>query len=116
MEDKEHFIELRQKYNINPIRLLAPTSTDERIKKNAKYAKDLIYLSSRKGTTGEKSELDPELSSHINRVKKYIKTEIAVGYGISKSEHIKALSQHADIAVVGSAVVNTYNSKKREFI
>lgn len=105
-EPYEGFIQACEKNKLHHIRLLSPTSTDERIKLNATVQNGFVYCTSRSGTTGANSELDPTVSKYLRNVKKYIKVPIALGFGISKPEHVQAIVGQADIAVVGSAVID----------
>lgn len=104
-EGNEHFIQACEKHKLNHIRLLSPNSTVERIKLNAKVQNGFVYCTSRSGTTGANHELDTSIVQYIKTVKKYFHIPIAVGFGISKPEHVKALIGQADIAVVGSAII-----------
>lgn len=108
-EVNEGFLEHANKNDLYPIRLLSPASTDERIQKNSELAQGFVYYVGRKGITGSKNELDPELADNLKLVKKYIEVPIAVGFGISTPEHIQQLKTHAEIAVIGSAVLNKYS-------
>ncbi len=105
-EGFEHFIEICEKYDLHHIRLLSPSSTEERIKMNAQVQNGFVYCTSRNGVTGSGKKIDSQLAHFLDRVKKYIKVPVAVGFGISRSEQIQALRQHAEIAVVGSAVID----------
>jgi tryptophan synthase alpha chain len=115
-EINEKFLKYCQKYNLIAVRLLSPVSTVDRIKKNSKIADGFVYFISRKGITGSKTELDKDLSKNISTLKKYIKNPIAVGFGISKIEHIQVLKKYADIAVIGSEIINVYNNAKKDKI
>ncbi|MEA2065043.1 MAG: tryptophan synthase subunit alpha [Patescibacteria group bacterium] len=116
-ENSEHFIKYVEENNLILIRVLSPASTIERIKKNVKTADGFLYFVGRKGTTGQKSALDENLSANLKKIKKYFKIPIAVGFGISEKKHIQTLKGEAEIAVIGSAVLNTYNSapKRQKF-
>lgn len=109
-EKNENFIKYAEKNSLIAIRVLSPASTVERIKKNAKVADGFLYFVGRKGITGQKNLLDKNLSANLKKVKKYFKIPIAVGFGISEKKHIQALEGEAEIAVIGSAVLNAYNS------
>ncbi len=108
-EKEEKFIYYCNKYGIHHIRVLSPTSTETRIKKNAKIANGFIYCVSRIGTTGAQSNLNPRLQVYLKKVRKYIKVPLAVGFGISQKRHLKALQGSAEIAVIGSAIINLIN-------
>ncbi len=85
-------------------------------KKNAKIAEGFIYFTSRQGTTGATSALDLKLADNIKRLKKYFQIPIAVGFGISKPEHIQQLKDQANIAVVGSAVLDIMNANPDNYL
>jgi tryptophan synthase alpha chain len=91
--------------NLNTIFLAAPTSSPERLKKIAQASNGFLYAVSRTGVTGETQELSAELRSFITNLRKFTDIPIAVGFGISQPEHVKAVWQVADAAVVGSALV-----------
>ncbi|MFA6106540.1 MAG: tryptophan synthase subunit alpha [Patescibacteria group bacterium] len=112
-EKEEHFIKSAKMNNLIPIRLLSPASTPLRMKKNAEVADGFLYFVGRKGTTGAKARLDSELNFHLKKLKKYFNIPIAVGFGISKPEHIRALKGRAEIAVIGSACLNAYDSSPK---
>ncbi|MCK4744740.1 tryptophan synthase subunit alpha [Candidatus Parcubacteria bacterium] len=112
-ECSEYFIKYAKENNLILIRVLSPASTIERIKKNAKIADGFLYFVGRKGITGQKSALDKNLSANLKKIRKYFNIPIAVGFGISEKKHIKALKNEAEIAVIGSAVLNAYNSAKK---
>lgn len=86
--------------------LLAPTSTDSRIKMVAKLAEGFIYCVSRTGVTGARDEISGEVSELVRRVKEFTDKPAAVGFGISKPEHVRDVCSYADAAVVGSAIVD----------
>jgi tryptophan synthase alpha chain len=113
-EANEHFFEYCRKYNLYHIQVISPASTDERLKKNAAVANGFVYVTSRQGTTGAKDSLDPKLSQYLTKVRKYISQPLAVGFGISKREHLQMLKGHADIAVIGSAIIDVVKSTKKE--
>lgn len=104
-EKEEKFINYCHKYGIHHIRILSPSSTDKRIKKNVKIASGFVYLVSRFGITGVRKTLDPKVRDYIGRIKKHTKLPLAVGFGLSCKEHLKALKGYAEIAVVGSAII-----------
>ena len=111
-ELEEHFIASCRKYGLHNIQVISPVSTEERLKKNAAVASGFVYCTARQGTTGAKNELDPNLISYLEKVKRYFSVPIAVGFGISKKEHIAALTGHANIAVIGSAIIDIVNKSK----
>jgi len=91
--------------NLNTIFLAAPTSSQERLKKIAQASNGFLYAVSRTGVTGETQELSSELQGFLAKLRAYTGIPIAVGFGISQPEHVKAVWQVADAAIVGSAIV-----------
>jgi tryptophan synthase alpha chain len=87
--------------------LLAPTSTEERIRAVAEHASGFIYCVSVTGVTGARDELPEELAGFIGRVRAATDVPLAVGFGISARRHVQAVGAIADAAVIGSAFVRT---------
>lgn len=113
-ESEEHFYIYAKKYDLHTIHVLSPASTENRLQKNAAAANGFVYCTARQGTTGAKDQLDSKLGSYLQKMRKYFPVPIAVGFGISKKEHIKTLKRKADIAVVGSAVIDLINATPKE--
>jgi tryptophan synthase alpha chain len=91
---------------IRLIYLLAPTSTDERIKLAAGLGSGFLYCVSLTGVTGARDELSPDLESFVARVRRQTDLPIAVGFGISQRKHFQAVGRIADAAVIGSAIID----------
>lgn len=85
--------------------LLAPTSTDTRIRAIDKASDGFVYYVSTTGVTGTRSDLDPALLTRLDEVRAKLKHPIAVGFGISRHEHYELLRDRCDAIVVGSAIV-----------
>ena len=111
-EKCEHFDKYCKRYRLKNIRVISPASTDERLRKNAKFANGFVYFTARQGITGAKETLDSNIVANLKKVKRYFSVPIAVGFGISKKEHLQALKQYVDIAVVGSAIINVINKSQ----
>lgn len=92
--------------NLATILLLAPTSTKDRIEQAAKLGSGFIYCVSRTGVTGARSSMPTELKSLVETIKTATDLPVVVGFGISKPEHVRFVTDFADGAVVGSALVN----------
>ena len=110
-EKNEQFLSVCNKYNLDSIRVISPLSSEERIRINSEVGKGFIYLVSHFGVTGAKSAFDKSLFEYISRVKRQTSLPLAVGFGISKREQVEALVGRADIAIVGSAIINEYDKK-----
>ncbi|HAF12499.1 MAG TPA: tryptophan synthase subunit alpha [Blastocatellia bacterium] len=87
------------------ILLVAPTSTDERLRIIAEKASGFIYAVSRTGVTGATTELSNEAEKLVKRVRAVSQLPVAVGFGISNAEQVADVWRYADAAVVGSAIV-----------
>ncbi len=108
-EGEEHFFAACRKNELYAIQVISPVSTDERLKKNAESAEGFIYCAARQGTTGVTDTLDPGLARYLKKVRKYFDVPAAVGFGISKSEHVSMIEPYADIVIVGSALIEVIN-------
>ena len=113
-ESYEKFSFYCQKYQLENIRVVSPMSTDKRLEKNARLGSGFVYATSRQGITGAQKELPEETKTYLDNVKKHFSIPIAVGFGISQQSQIHSLKGHADIVIVGSAILNVFNSSKRE--
>jgi tryptophan synthase alpha chain len=91
---------------VKTIFLIAPTSTEERIRKITAQANGFIYYVSRTGVTGERETMSHDIAEHISLIRKYSDLPVAVGFGISKPEHVTQIAETADGVVVGSAIVH----------
>ena len=111
-EKYDNYLGLCKKSGLHAIQIISPITPDRRLKKISKAASGFVYCVSRLGTTGERNKLNPELSSYLNNVRKYIKLPLALGFGISNKEQVKAALKHADIAVIGSKIINLCNECK----
>lgn len=90
---------------LDMIFLIAPTSTDERLRLVAEHASGFIYAVSRAGVTGARSTVSAESEKLVTRMRKFSDLPIAVGFGISSAEQVADVQRYADAVVVGSAIV-----------
>ena len=104
-EEASEFAAVLRANNLDMIFLVAPTSTDERLKMVAERATGFIYAVSRAGITGAREEMSAEAEKLVKRVRRFSDLPIAVGSGISTPEHVIGVWRFADAAVVGSALV-----------
>jgi len=87
------------------IQLVAPTSTDERIRVAAEQTDGWLYLVTLTGTTGVRGDLSPALSGLVDRARAVTHLPLYAGFGISTPEHARAAAEQADGIVVGSRAV-----------
>jgi tryptophan synthase alpha subunit len=100
---------------VDLIYLLAPTSSDERIALVATQASGFIYCVSLTGVTGARGELPSELPQFLARVRRHTSLPLAVGFGLSKREHLKTVaSLGAEAAVIGSAIIDVIDRAPAE--
>ena len=104
-EEAGEFAAALGRYQLNMIFLVAPTSTDERLEMIAQHAGGFIYAVSRAGVTGAREQMSAEAEELVDRVRRFSNLPVAVGFGISKPEHVVDVWRYADAAVVGSAIV-----------
>ena len=103
-ESGEFEAELRA-HDLDMIFLVAPTSTDERLRLVAEHASGFIYAVSRAGVTGTRKTVSAEAEKLVERVRKFSSLPVAVGFGISNAAQVEDVHRYADAAVVGSAIV-----------
>jgi tryptophan synthase alpha chain len=112
LEESEVFNRTMRASGLNTIFLVAPTSSHQRMKAIAEASNGFLYAVSRTGVTGERQELAGDLREFLRTLRSFTKSPIAVGFGISRPEHLQAVWQEADGAIVGSSIVK----KVEEFI
>ena len=103
-EAGEYLMEMAR-VGLAPIFLAAPTSPDERLEAIATHCKGFIYAISRVGITGTQQTMTSDAASLVARIRRWSTLPVAVGFGISNSEHVAQVAEFADAAVVGSAIV-----------
>ena len=91
---------------IDPIFLLSPTTTDARIRQAAELGQGFLYGISRLGVTGARSEVASGARALVERIRAVTSLPVAVGFGLSRPEHVRQVGEWADAAVVGSALVD----------
>jgi tryptophan synthase alpha chain len=94
-----------KKKGFDIIFLLAPTSTEERIRKVSRASSGFVYYVSITGITGAQLSLDASIKTHIAKIKKESNKPVAVGFGISAPEEASEVSRLADGVIIGSAIV-----------
>jgi tryptophan synthase alpha chain len=105
-EESDDWVKTARDHGIDTVFLLAPNSPMPRVKKVVDLATGFVYCVSRMGVTGARAELPSDLREFILRVRGETTKPIAVGFGISRPEHVAEVCRLADGAVVGSALVS----------
>jgi tryptophan synthase alpha chain len=104
-EEAESWTETLLQHQLDPIFLVAPTTSDKRLARIAQQAHGFIYAISRAGVTGERDEMTRDAEALVKRVRSVSDLPVAVGFGISTAEQVRAVWRYADAAVIGSAIV-----------
>jgi tryptophan synthase alpha chain len=108
------FIHLSKKAALNTIFLLAPTSTEDRIKKVSRASSGFIYYVSITGTTGANLSLDGSIDMSVAKIRGYTDKPVAVGFGVSTPEEASAVAGISDGVIVGSAIVKRLHESPEE--
>ena len=114
--EAEEYVDALKHEGLDPVFLLAPTSTEERVKKLSELASGFVYYVSLKGVTGAATLDISSVEKKVSEIKRYIDLPIGVGFGISDAASAAAVAACSDAVVVGSAIVKkmTLNDGKTE--
>lgn len=112
-EEKEEFLPICHKYDVDLISLIAPTS-ENRISMIAKEAEGFLYVVSSLGVTGTRSEIKTDLKSIVDVVRQNTDIPCAIGFGISTPEQAGKMAAISDGAIVGSAIVKLIEKYGKE--
>jgi tryptophan synthase alpha chain len=105
VEEAGEYLEAMRAHGLAPVFLAAPTSPDARLKAIAGTSKGFVYAISRVGITGTQQKVAGDAAELVARLRQFTSLPVAVGFGISNAEHVKAVGEFADAAVIGSALV-----------
>ena len=105
-EEAETWTETLIQFELDPIFLVAPTTSDKRLKQIAREARGFIYAVSRAGVTGARDEMTGDAEALVKRVRSVSDLPVAVGFGISTAGQVREVWRFADAAVIGSAIVS----------
>ncbi|GBE00343.1 tryptophan synthase alpha chain [bacterium BMS3Abin07] len=118
-DEAHEFISEARGRNLDTIFLLAPTSTEERIRLVARASRGFVYYVSMTGITGSKLKMDDSIKRLIGKIKAVSDKPVCVGFGVSTPDQAKAMAAVADGVIIGSAIVKTINtapSKLEKFL
>lgn len=115
-EEEEEFWQLARQYEIPPILIYAPTSTEQRMQELAASAEGFIYCAARKGVTGKQTDFDASFADYMARCRRSTSLPLAVGFGISCRADITFLTGRADIGVIGTATINLVDAQGPEAV
>jgi tryptophan synthase alpha chain len=105
VEEAEEVRRALVRAGIDPIFLVSPTTSDDRMARAARAGSGFLYAVSRLGVTGARQALDDGAEALVRRIRAQSALPVALGFGISRPEHVQQVGQWADAAVVGSGLV-----------
>jgi tryptophan synthase alpha chain len=105
VEEAHAYVDAMRAHKLDTVFLAAPTSTRRRLELVARYSTGFVYLVSRTGVTGEREKISDSIAPLILAVREVTDLPLAVGFGISRPEHVAELGRQVEAVVVGSAFV-----------
>jgi tryptophan synthase alpha chain len=90
---------------LDTVFLLAPTSTDERMRTVADVSSGFVYYVSITGVTGARESLAEMMEAAVDKIRKFTSLPVGIGFGVSRPEHVREISRYADAVIVGSAII-----------
>ncbi len=105
VEEADEYLAAMRENDLAPVFLAAPTSPDARLQAIAEHSRGFVYAISRVGITGTQTSLADDARGLTERLRQFTDLPIALGFGVSTPEHVRAVGEFADAAVVGSAIV-----------
>ena len=105
VDEAQDYAAVMHRHGLDTVFLAAPTSTPRRLELVARYSTGFIYLVSRTGVTGERERLSDSVAPMVRAVRAVTDLPLAVGFGISRPEHVAELARQVEAVVVGSAFV-----------
>ena len=105
VEEAGDMVETMRKHGLDTVFLAAPTSTERRLKLVVQFSTGFVYVVSHTGVTGEQATVAGGVDGLVTQLRQLTNLPLAVGFGISKREHVEAVGRYADGVVVGSALM-----------
>jgi tryptophan synthase alpha chain len=113
VEEAEELVLRLREHSLDTVFLAAPTSSERRLELVGHHSSGFVYLVSRTGVTGEQLSLSEHAIPLIKRMRRHTDLPLAVGFGISRPEHVAEVARFADGVVVGSAIVKTIEAHSK---
>ena len=107
VEEAEPYTAAMRRAGLDTVFLAAPTSSERRLRLVARYSSGFVYLVSRTGVTGERAALSESVAPLVQAMRQVTTLPLAVGFGISTADQVRAVGRMADGVAVGSAIVRT---------
>ena len=108
VEESANLHRMSEDAGIEPIILMTPTSSDKRLAQLGAVSRGLVYVVARKGVTGSKTNMGDDVLALIDRCRQHTNVPIGVGFGISGKQDMDFLRGSADMAIVGTAALKTW--------
>jgi len=108
IEESANLHRLSAEADIEPIILMTPTSSDKRLAQLGSVSRGMVYVVARKGVTGSKTNMGDDVLALIERCRQHTDVPMGVGFGISSKSDLDFLRGSADIAIVGTAALKTW--------
>ena len=112
VEEAGDYVQAMRRHSLDTVFLVAPTSTERRLRLVAQYSTGFIYLVSRLGVTGARQSLSDAVAPLTASVRAVSNLPLAVGFGISRAEHVAELGRQVEAVVVGSAFVDLIHKNR----
>lgn len=112
IEEAEEWLNACKKFDLNPIFVVAPSTSDDRLKKVTAKCRGFVYAASLMGVTGTRSEISNQAEELVARIRGVSSIPVSVGLGVSNPEQAKTVSKFADGVIVGSAFIAKVQSAK----
>jgi tryptophan synthase alpha chain len=106
VEEAGEYVEVMHRHGLDTVFLAAPTSTPRRLRLVAEYSSGFVYLVSRTGVTGQRESLSAGVGPLVRAMREVTELPLAVGFGISRPEHVAELGRQVEGVVVGSAFMD----------
>jgi tryptophan synthase alpha chain len=110
IEESDRMLALCREHGRDLIFMVAPTSTERRLKLVGERGSGFVYCVSVKGVTGARQSIAEGLGDYLDNLRRHIDLPLIVGFGISTPEHVRAVGEHADGSIVASAMIDYLNT------
>lgn len=114
-DEATDLIRFSKREGLDTVFLLAPTSTEDRVRRVARTSSGFIYYVSITGITGSRLQIDESLGESIKKIRKITDKPVCVGFGVSNPEEASRVSEIADGVIIGSAIVKMLNESPEGF-
>ncbi len=110
IEESDRMLALCREHGRDLVFLVAPTSTERRLELVGERGSGFVYCVSVKGVTGARKSFGDGLGDYLDNLRRHIDLPLLVGFGISTPEHVRVIGEHADGAIVASAMIDYLNT------